>query len=202
MAPELLLGESTNTSASDVYSIGIVLCEVYSRKDPYEDEEGKDDLRTILTKICDKEINLRPSVPESCPSTISVLVRECLDSDPNARPTSEELDLRLRRERVDNIEPGNMQLTVQSQTHRLTKSGNVLIFEMFPKHIAEKLQEGQKIEPEHHDCVTVFFSDIVNFTKISQQLGHEKCAKMLDTLYTKFDALLEKHSPFKIDVIG
>ena len=202
MAPELLRGESTNTTASDVYSIGIVLCEVYSRKEPYEDEEHQGDLRTILTRICDKEINLRPPVPKSCPSTIGVLIRECLDSDPSARPTSEELDLRLRRERVDNIEPVDMQLAIQTQTHKKTKSGNDLISELFPKHIAEALQGGQKIEPEHHDCVTVFFSDIVNFTNISQQLGHAKCAKMLDTLYTKFDALSEKHSAFKIDVIG
>merc|ERR1712174_28873 len=47
MAPELLRGES-NTTSSDVYAFGISLYEIYSRKDPYWDEEEKGD---ILKKV-------------------------------------------------------------------------------------------------------------------------------------------------------
>jgi len=36
MAPELLLQKTGNTAASDVYAFGIILYEVFSRKDPYE----------------------------------------------------------------------------------------------------------------------------------------------------------------------
>ena len=39
MAPELLRGGSLNTAASDVYAFGVVLYEIYSRKDPYEGED-------------------------------------------------------------------------------------------------------------------------------------------------------------------
>ena len=38
-APELLRRESPNTAASDVYSFGIILYEVYSRCEPYEEED-------------------------------------------------------------------------------------------------------------------------------------------------------------------
>lgn len=200
MSPELLRGESGNTTASDVYSFGIILYEVYSRKDPYE---GEGSFRTILTQICDPTIQKRPPTPSSCPDTIGVIMRECLDGDPTARPSSEELDLRLRRERVENVEPGDMHLTVQSKNNAdRMRRGDSIINEMFPPHIADALREGRKVEPEHHECVTVFFSDIVKFTEISQELGHRKCARMLDQLYTRFDELSEKHSVFKIEVIG
>ena len=202
MSPELLRGESLNTTSSDVYSVGIILYEVYSRKDPYEGDDG-DDFRVILTKICDKKINKRPPVPDSCPDTIGVMMRECLDTDPSARPSSEELDLRLRRERVENVEPGDMHLTVRTQKSlRTSKSDADLINMMFPEHIAKALQEGRKIEAEHHECVSVFFSDVVSFTTISEQLGHVKCASMLDRLYIRFDDLSEIHQVFKIEVIG
>eukprot|EP00804_Cyclotella_cryptica_P004550 CCRYP_006905-RB/>CCRYP_006905-RB protein AED:0.04 eAED:0.04 QI:102/1/1/1/0.8/0.66/6/1055/1315 len=200
MSPELLRGESGNTLASDVYSFGIILYEVYSRKDPYHDDA--DDIRIVLMQVCDPKINKRPPVPLACPDTIGVIMRECLDGDPSVRPTFEELDLRLRRERVENVEPGDMRLTVQIKSSDHLNRAESFIYEIFPRHIADALKEGRKVEPEHHECVSVFFSDIVNFTTISQELGHKKVAVLLGRLYNKFDALSEKHSVFKIEVIG
>jgi serine/threonine protein kinase len=200
MSPELLRGECGNTTASDVYSFGVILFEVYSRKDPYHNEA--DDVKTVLLQVCDPNINKRPPVPPACPDTIGVIMRECLDGDPAARPTFEELDMRLKRERVENVEPGDMHLTVQTKSSDRLNMAESFMYEIFPRHIADALREGRKVEPEHHDCVTVFFSDIVNFTTISQELGHKKVATMLHRLYSKFDALSEKHAVFKIEVIG
>ena len=45
-----------------------------------------------------------------------------------------------------------------------------LLHEVFPQHIAKQLKEGKKVEPQQHECVTIFFSDIVGFTDISRQL--------------------------------
>ncbi|KAL7518512.1 hypothetical protein ACHAWX_003330 [Stephanocyclus meneghinianus] len=200
MSPELLRGDCGNTTASDVYSFGIILFEVYSRKDPYYNEVN--DVKTVLLQVCDPNINKRPPVPPACPDTIGVIMRECLDGDPTVRPTFEELDMRLKRERVENVEPGDMHLTVQKKSSDHLNRAESFMYEIFPRHIADALREGRKVEPEHHDCVTVFFSDIVNFTTISQELGHKKVAAMLHRLYSKFDALSEKHTVFKIEVIG
>lgn len=196
MSPELLRGESGNTTMSDIYSMGIILYEVYSRKNPYEEDDNAN-FKQILRDICDCNINKRPPVPSACPDTIGVIMRECFDAKPSARPSAEELDMRMRREKIENIEPGDMRLTVQEK-----KNSKDFLDEMFPKHIAQSMREGKKVEPEQHDCVTVFFSDIVSFTRISGEIGHKKVCRMLDKVYTEFDMLVEKHGLFKIDVIG
>ena len=75
MAPELLRGDSTNTSASDVYSFGITLYEVYARKDPYEGE----DFSEVMEKVSDPTINKRPGIPKACPPEIETLMTDCLE---------------------------------------------------------------------------------------------------------------------------
>lgn len=58
------------------------------------------------------------------------------------------------------------------------------------------------MQPEHKELVSVFFSDIVGFTRLSAQMSSSKVSDMLDRLYTKFDALADGHSVFKLETIG
>ena len=93
MAPELLRNESPQTAASDVYSFGIVLIEVYSRKDPYEGEDPS----TVLKEVADKAIRKRPKIGGNCPSQIQSMITDCLVDDAGSRPNFEEIDTRLKR---------------------------------------------------------------------------------------------------------
>ena len=167
MAPELLRGESRNTAASDVYSFGIILYEVYSRKDPYEGENAV----SVLRDVADPRINKRPPVPSACPLKVQAIMSDCLAGDPKDRPHVEEIDLRLKRLSVENVEPGEMHLSHQARKHLQAQRGEDLISKMFPKHIADQLREGRKPEPENKDMVTIFFSDIVGFTDLSSRTG-------------------------------
>jgi len=155
MAPELLRGESSNTLATDVYSFGIILYEVYSRKDPYDGE----DPRQVLHLVADKSIKKRPPVPKSAPTQMQSLMVDCLEDDPGNRPTYEELDVRMKRIHIENEDSGEK-----------LKSSSISLFDIFPRHIAEALRDGKTVEPEHRDLVTIFFSDIVGFTDISATL--------------------------------
>merc|ERR1712183_447820 len=77
-----------------------------------------------------------------------------------------------------------------------------LLYNVFPPHIADALKNGRKVEQETHECVTIFFSDIVGFTTISQAITPQKVCQMLDRLYNKFDDLSERHDIFKAETIG
>ncbi len=107
---------------------------------------------------------------------------------------SADLDLDLATAR-DNFAQQN--LNEKLQLH-LTKTDE-LLYSVFPKHVADALRNGQKVAPENHDLVTIFFSDIVGFTDISAKLDPLKISDMLDRLYNSFDALSDYHDVFKVE---
>ena len=84
-----------------MYSFGIILYEVYSRKEPYENE----DPMTVLEEVADPSVNRRPPIPSTCPSQIMSLMEDCLAGKPEQRPTFEEVDLRLKRVEVKASRP-------------------------------------------------------------------------------------------------
>jgi guanylate cyclase len=161
-----------------------------------------EDPQIVLQQVCDPMINKRPSIPESCPPKVSTIYNECVNAEPDHRPTFEEVDVRLKRLDVDAVEPGLSMISMQVSKQTAAKKNERLLLEVFPQKIADALRDGRKIEPEHHECVTVFFSDIVGFTNISATLSPIKVSDMLDRLYLKFDALSREYDVFKIETIG
>jgi serine/threonine protein kinase len=193
MAPELLRHESANTTFTDVYSFGMILYEVFSRKEPYE---GEDHIE-VLQQIVDKRVKKRPPVPLHCPPQVQAMMTECLRDDPMCRPGFQELDERLKREHMEEMEPSHKHVIAKEKA-----SGCVSLDNIFPKHIAVALKDGRTVEPEHHDCVTVFCCDIVGFTSMLSSLKPQKVANLLSRLYTKLDLLSQKHDVFKVETIG
>jgi serine/threonine protein kinase len=198
MAPELLRGESLNTTASDMYAIGIILYELYSRKEPYEGEDDED----VLKLVCNKNVNKRPPIPEACPPKIAKLMKFLLMTDPSLRPTAEVFDNRLAELNAANVEPFQLHLSRQLKKEQPCDSGSEFLYQVFPRHIADVLKNGGKVEPESHEIVTIFFSDIVGFTAIASSFPPLKVSSMLDRLYLKLDSLARKHDLFKIETIG
>jgi len=198
MAPELLRKESLNTAESDVYSFGIILYELYSRKDPYYGENPA----KVLCEIVDKHINKRPPVPPSCPTRIAEIMKECIDGNPEKRPSFEEIDMRIMRLDSENVEPCEVRFGHRTQKAKRASLETNLINQVFPKHVADALMQGRKVEPDRVDMATMFFSDIVGFTTIASKISPEQVSDMLDRLYMKFDELSVKHDVFKIETIG
>lgn len=79
---------------------------------------------------------------------------------------------------------------------------DALLLSMLPHSIARRLKaEGKSIADGIVEC-TVLFSDLVGFTVLSQQLGPRALVQMLNSLFSGFDALCEKHGLEKIKTIG
>jgi serine/threonine protein kinase len=148
MAPELLRGESSNTSSSDVYSFGIVIYEIYARKDPYEGE----DIDIVCGEVCDPKINKRPLAPATMPPLVASLMHDCLVSNPEDRPTFDEIANRIKRFAIDDVQPVGLR--------RNDGKDLDLLLKIFPRHIADALREGRRVEPEHHECITCFFRSV------------------------------------------
>eukprot|EP00980_Cylindrotheca_fusiformis_P024979 scaffold12839_cov119-Cylindrotheca_fusiformis.AAC.5 len=194
MAPELLRGESGNTSASDVYSLGIILYEIYSRGDPYEGE----DPATVLHLVVDELVQKRPPIPQGMPPHVQSITKDAIQDNADSRPSFKEIHKRLKRMDVEDVRTTSGHF---SSSHFSTGTF-ISLFDIFPKHVAQALREGRTVKPEHRDMVTVFFSDIVGYTQLSADLPPRKLAILLNCLYTKFDALSQKHDVFKVETIG
>jgi class 3 adenylate cyclase len=206
--PEHLCGHGAGIVARRVREHGDVRCllfwdhslyEVYSRLDPYY--YGENHLE-VLREVADPKINKRPTVPDSCSDEMAALMRDSLEAEePLRRPTFESLDLRLKRLEIINAEPRVVGLSArQSMKSAVIGRSEELLLSVFPRHIAEALRDGKKIEPESRDHVTVVFSDVVSHTDISSTAT--KVSDLLDRLHLKLDFLSDKHDIFKFDSTG
>jgi len=192
MAPELLRKESPNTAATDVYSFGIILYEIFSRRNPYEGE----DAREVLRLVADKAVCKRPTLPPNCPPTISSLMADCLVDGAEKRPSFNEIDLRLK-ETHENFDVDPRTLRTVSQ-----RASAISPLAVFPKHIAQALKDGRVVEPERKDVVTILYCSIIGLSTLSATMHPSKVADLLDRVYTKFDDLSRKHDVFNVETVG
>jgi len=108
------------------------------------------------------------------------------------------------------LQTQNQQL--QQQTDELAKRNDIitkekeksdkLLLNILPVRVANDLKENGKTEPVAFDNVTVFFSDIVGFTKISSQLETSVLINELNSIFTAFDNIIEQHQCERIKTIG
>jgi adenylate cyclase len=77
-----------------------------------------------------------------------------------------------------------------------------LLLNILPGPIAERLKESSTTIADGFADVTVMFADIINFTRLSEEMPPKFMVTMLNEVFSHFDQLAEKHRIEKIKTIG
>lgn len=77
-----------------------------------------------------------------------------------------------------------------------------LLLNILPRAVADRLKQGEGSIVDSYEDVTVLFGDLVGFTPFSAQIPPARVVRLLDEIFTAFDALAAEHGLEKIKTIG
>ncbi|MBL7990832.1 MAG: tetratricopeptide repeat protein [Candidatus Kapabacteria bacterium] len=77
-----------------------------------------------------------------------------------------------------------------------------LLLNILPMPIAQRLRAGESTIADTFENVTVVFVDIVGFTRLAGMHSAEDIVRILDDIFSVFDAITEQYSLEKIKTIG
>ncbi|MFN5246676.1 MAG: adenylate/guanylate cyclase domain-containing protein [Ignavibacteria bacterium] len=105
-------------------------------------------------------------------------------------------DLFDQRRKLDQIEKER-----QLEVARFQEQEKIL-HNILPNTIAERMLNGESNIVDKAEDVSIFFSDIVDFTALTSAMNPESLIMDLNKLFTEFDRIAKKHNVEKIKTIG
>ncbi|OTF76542.1 guanylate cyclase C-like protein, partial [Euroglyphus maynei] len=165
----------------------------------------------------------RPNVDQrECAPELIELLQQCWDENPQNRPTITTIRTQIRKLSKDYIGgSGNsflenlllrleqyandLEILVEQKTSAFfeeKRKCEELLYELLPKTVADQLKRENQVKPESFQCVTIFFSDIVQFTQIAAASTPIEIVDFLNDLYTLFDSIIASYDVYKVETVG
>ncbi len=77
-----------------------------------------------------------------------------------------------------------------------------LLLNILPHETAEELKKTGTTKAKYFGTVTVLFTDIIDFTALSEKLGAQDLVNQINYCYSAFDEIITRHNVEKIKTIG
>ncbi|CAD6189202.1 unnamed protein product [Caenorhabditis auriculariae] len=204
----------------DVYSLAIVLYEIYGRQGPFGDDML--DSSEIIEQIKYPEGGAitRPDIHliTKSPAVIISTVEKCWNENPMERPSIKKvrewlkpLSKGMKGNIADNIMElldryrFNLEDVIRERTEQLEdekRRNENLLLQLLPRSVALNLKNGKPVDAEYYEAVSIYFSDIVGFTSLSSKSTPMQIVGMLNEIYTSFDTVIDQFDCYKIETIG
>ncbi|XP_043247996.1 atrial natriuretic peptide receptor 1-like [Colletes gigas] len=224
-APELLRMERRppeGTQKGDVYSFAVIVHEIVVRQGPFYLGDNCDlSPREIVEGVKRGGGSpMRPAIGESsAEEVVATLMKRCWAEDAADRPDFSALKQTLRKMNKDHESSNIMDNLLSRMTQYATnlealvaertadyleekRKCEELLYQLLPRSVASQLILGQSVIAETYDQVTIYFSDIVGFTKLSAESTPLQVVDLLNDLYTCFDSIIENFDVYKVETIG
>ncbi|CAD5124472.1 DgyrCDS12754 [Dimorphilus gyrociliatus] len=207
-----------NSQKVDSYAFGIILHEIHSKLWPFESYNlhSQEIIRQIM------ENNLKPDLTfyddKPLPNCVKLCMEDCWSDISYERPDFKTIYNKLKPLRkglksnfYDNMislmenHANNLENIVACRTRELTeekKRSEALLLRMLPRSVAEQLKRTNEVLPEQYSCVTIFFSDIVGFTRMASRHTPMEIVHILNDLYSSFDSVIGEFDVYKVETIG
>jgi len=101
-----------------------------------------------------------------------------------------------QNERVD------MLTDIANDLQEQASNSDKLLERMMPAGVIEQLKAGRGTQAEEYENVTVFFSDIANFTVLSSRTSTKDMLNTLNKLWLEYDAIAKRWGIYKVETIG
>ena len=85
---------------------------------------------------------------------------------------------------------------------RENRENEALVLSIFSPAIAKRLKQGEREIAEQISNVSILFSDLHQFTKLTQSMSPQEVVRLLNEMVTGFDEMTDKYGLEKIKTIG
>jgi hypothetical protein len=97
---------------------------------------------------------------------------------------------------------GGSVMYLVAETDRTNKANEDLLNNVLPKSIAARLRKQEATIADGFQNASILFADLTGFTRLSLKLKPDDLVEMLDTIFSRFDELVDQYGLEKIKTIG